>query len=213
MGRLKQKRSVTALPNIPKIVATRTLAQTRLFEVEGVSLRFANGVEADYERLVGSPQGAILIVPMLDSETVLLVREYAVGVERYELTLPKGKIDVGESQLEAAGRELSEEVGYGAKRLTHLTSMSVAPGYLRHMTHIVVAEDLYPYRTQGDEPEELEVVPCRLSELELLIAREDCSEARTIAALYMTRDLFRERAEAPPLSPLSTPQGETDGGV
>ena len=47
---------------------------------------------------------------------MLLVREYAAGVHRYELGLVKGRIDAGESPVEAANRELMEEAGYGARK-------------------------------------------------------------------------------------------------
>jgi ADP-ribose diphosphatase len=52
---------------------------------------------------------------MLDDDTVLMIYEYSSGTHRYELALTKGKIDAGESPLEAANRELIEEIGYGAK--------------------------------------------------------------------------------------------------
>jgi ADP-ribose diphosphatase len=76
----------------PQILGTQTLAQTRLFRVEQVDLRFSNGVVVHYERLHSSSGGAVLVVPMLDEDTVLLIREYAAGVHRYELALPKGRI-------------------------------------------------------------------------------------------------------------------------
>jgi len=172
----------------PQILATQTLAKTRLFHIQQLDLRFTNGVETQYERLVGSPQGAVLIVPMLDDETVLLVREYAAGIDRYELALPKGRIEQDEAILHAANREIMEEVGYGAHQLHHLTSLSLAPGYLGHFTHVVVARDLYPQQISGDEPEPLEVVPWKMADLHQLFGREDCTEARSIAALYMTRE-------------------------
>lgn len=176
------------MSNEPKIVNVVTLAQSRLFRIEQVALRFANGVEADYERLQGAAQGAVLIVPLLDNETVLLAREYAVGVERYELGCPKGRIEAGEQALDAANRELMEELGYGARKLTRLAALTVAPGYFGHLTHIVLAEDLYPQRCDGDEPEPIEVVPWRLDDLASLLAREDFTEARSIAALFMVRE-------------------------
>jgi len=172
----------------PEILTTTTLARTRIFHVEAVDLRFSNGVVVQYERLRGSADGAVLVVPMLDPDTVLLIREYAAGVHRYELALPKGRIEGGESPLDAANREIMEEIGYGANRLSHITSLTLAPGYLSHATHVVLAEDLYERRLEGDEPEEIEVVPWRLSELDRLLASEDCTEARTIAALFMVRD-------------------------
>jgi ADP-ribose diphosphatase len=172
----------------PKILNVKTLAQSRLFRIEQVALRFSNGVEADYERLQASANGAVLIVPLLEGDTVLLACEYAVGVERYELGFAKGRIEAGEDALAAANRELMEELGYGARRLTHLSTLTVAPGYFGHLTHVVLAEDLYPQRRAGDEPEPIEVVPWRLSDIGSLLAREDFTEARSIAALFMIRE-------------------------
>jgi ADP-ribose diphosphatase len=177
----------------PQILHTEVVAQSRLFRIEQVDLRFSNGVETRYERLTGAASGgAVLMIPMLEDDTVLLIREYAAGVDRYELGLPKGRIEAGEDVLAAANREMMEEVGYGARDLRRLTSLSVAPGYLGHTTHLVLARDLYPQRCPGDEPEEIEVVPWRLRELPQLLAREDLTEARTIAALFMVRELLND---------------------
>lgn len=172
----------------PTILNRQTIAKTRIFHVEQLELRFANGVETCYERLVGSPQGSVMIVPLLDDDTVLLISEYAAGIDGYELALPKGRIESGEELLAAANREIMEEVGYAANNLHHLTSVSMAPGYSGSLTHVVLARDLYPCAADGDEPEPIEVVPWKLSELPQLLQRDDCTEARSIAALYMTRE-------------------------
>jgi ADP-ribose diphosphatase len=177
----------------PLVTSIETLARTRIFRVEQVGLRFANGREVSYERLKSSPGGAVLIVPMLDDRTVLLIREYAAGVERYELALPKGRVEEGESVVEAANREIMEEVGYGARQLTHFKSVTLAPGYFSHATHLVLARDLYPERLEGDEPEAIEVVPWSLDRLAELWEHEECTEARSIAALFLVRDLLAGR--------------------
>jgi len=180
------------MPNKPEILQSKTIAKTRLFRVEQLDLRFSNGTEVQYERLCGSSNGAVLIVPMLDDDTVLLIREYAAGVDRYELSLPKGRIEDNEEIVPAANREIMEEIGYGAKNLQHLASLTVAPGYLSSKTHVVLAQDLYSERREGDEPEELEVIEWKLSDLPALLMHPECTEARTIAALFMTRELLQE---------------------
>lgn len=177
----------------PHILTRTTVATSRHFRIEQQHLRFSNGVEVDYERLVSSPRGAVLIVPMLDDNTVLLIREYAAGVERYELALPKGSIEANEPLLDAANREIQEEVGYAARQLEHIKSFSISPGYFSHMTHVVLAEDLYEQRLEGDEPEAIEVVPWKLSELDSLLEEAECTEARSIAALYLVRDRISNR--------------------
>ncbi|MGY0613365.1 ADP compounds hydrolase NudE [Luteimonas sp. A501] len=158
------------------------------YRLERMDLEFSNGERRRYERLHGRGHGAVVVVPLLDDDTVLLVREYAAGVHRYELGLVKGRIDAGETPAEAADRELKEEAGYGARRIDVLRSLTLAPTYMSHATHLVVARDLYPERLPGDEPEELEVVPWKLDRLHELILREDFSEGRSIAALFIARD-------------------------
>lgn len=177
----------------PTIEQRKTLAKTRYFCIESLDLVFGNGAKRQFERLVrGTGAGAVLIVPLIDDTTVLMVREYAAGVDRYEIGLPKGMIETDEHPLEAANRELMEEIGYGANDLRKLTSLTLAPGYLEHATDIVVAQDLFEQKQPGDEPEELEVVPWRLDRLHEHIATGECTEARSIAALFLTRAFLND---------------------
>ncbi len=184
------------MPDKPRINQRQPIARTRLFQVEALDITFANGTRVNYERLVTSGYGAVIVVPLRDPDTVLLIREYAAGTERYELALPKGRMEAGETPEQAANREMMEEIGHGARRLTCLTDLSLAPGYMSHRTHLVLAEDLYPQRAAGDEPEPIEVVPWPLADLLALSRREDCSEARSIAALYLARDYLQQRGAA-----------------
>lgn len=161
------------------------------YRLERMDLEFSNGERRQFQRLHGRGHGAVVVVPMLDDETVLLVREYAAGMHRYELGLVKGRIDEGETPEQAADRELKEEAGYGAHTLVHLRSLTLAPTYMSHEAHLVLARDLYPERLPGDEPEELEQVPWKLDHLHELILREDFSEGRSIAALFIAREWLR----------------------
>src|SRR5690606_27675424 len=81
------------------------------YRMERLDLEFSNGERRQFERLRGRGHGAVAVVPMLDEDTVLLVREYAAGLHRYELGLVKGRVDAGETPLQAADRELKEEAG------------------------------------------------------------------------------------------------------
>ncbi len=176
------------MPTKPEILKRQTVARSRLFRVDELHLRFSNDEERIYEKLCSGGPGAVLMVPLLDNETVLLVREYAAGLEDYHLALPKGAIDKGETLIEAANRELKEEVGYGARDLQLLKRVHLSPAYMEHGINIVLARDLYPERLAGDEPEPIEVVPYPLKDLANLIARPDFCEGRSIAALFLARE-------------------------
>lgn len=164
------------------------------YRLERLDLEFSNGERRQFQRLHGRGHGAVVVVPLLDDDTVLLVREYAAGMHRYELGLVKGRIDEGETAEQAADRELKEEAGYGARSLVPLRALTLAPTYMSHEAHLVLARDLYPERLPGDEPEELELVPWKLDALHELILREDFSEGRSIAALFIAREWLRHHA-------------------
>lgn len=176
----------------PRILEQRLVAQTRIFRVEEIDLAFSSGNRRCFERIIGG-RGSVLIAPMPDARTLLLIREYAAGTDRYELGFPKGIVEPGEDPLAAAGREIREEIGFSSRDLRLVRNLSLAPGYIRHETHLVLARELYPERAQGDEPEPIEVVPWDLDNLDALLERDDFMEARSIAALFLVRRFLGRR--------------------
>lgn len=168
------------------------VAKSNLFTIEQMHLHFANGAQRIYERIRGHGHGAVLIVAVTASESLLLVREYAAGIDAYELAFPKGIINQGETILEAANRELQEEVGVAAKALHPLRRMTLAPGYFGAAIDLVVAHDLHPSRLPGDEPEPLEVVEWPLAAADELLLRPDFTEARSIAALFLVKQWWNK---------------------
>lgn len=184
----------------PAVLARAIVARSRLFTVEELQLRFANGVERTYERLVsrGMGYGAVMVVAMEDAETVLLIEEYCGGTDSYELSLPKGLIEPGEDILAAANRELQEEAGFAARQLEHLTELSLSPGYMNQRIQVVLARELYPSRLPGDEPEPIRVERLSLRALSALAMSDSFTEGRALAALYLVRDLLTQRGEYQP---------------
>lgn len=171
----------------PDILKVETVARSRLFTIEAVNLTFSNGAHRVYERMKPSEREAVMIVPIVDDH-LILIEEYAVGLESYELGFPKGLIDPGESVNEAADRELKEEVGFGAGELTSLGKLTMAPSYFSSKMNIVVAEGLYEEKLEGDEPEPLIVRRWPLSDMLSLLQEPDFREARNVSALFMVRE-------------------------
>lgn len=177
----------------PLVLNETIVAQSRFFDIKEFHLRFSNGQERFFERISGRGYGSVMIVPLLNEETVLLVREYGTGVGDYVLGFPKGAIENKEDILITAERELKEEVGYGAHDMSIIACHSASPGYLRSMMHVIIAQDLYKETSYGDEPEPLEIVPWKLSNLDNLLAHPEFHEARSVAALFLVERQQRHR--------------------
>lgn len=177
----------------PQILSAEVVAQSRLFKIESLDLRFSNGVERTYERMKPSGRNAVLIVPVTEQGDLLLIREYSAGTERYELGFPKGLIDEGETPIEAANRELKEEIGFGAHQLQPLKEVVLAPSYFSSRMTLFLAQDLYPEKLEGDEPEPLDIIRWPLAQAEELLTHVDFAEARSITALFLAlKQLARE---------------------
>ncbi|MCK3654731.1 ADP compounds hydrolase NudE [Pasteurellaceae bacterium Macca] len=177
---------------LPKILSVTTLAKTRIFEVQGVDLQFSNGELRTYERLTPQRRSSVMVLP-LHQDNLILIREYAVASERYELTFPKGIVDVGEAPIESANRELQEEIGFGAKRLTPLRPLYSSPSHMYGLMHLFIAEDLYPSQLEGDEPEPLEIVYYPLNKIEELLGDPNFAESRNLSALFLLREFLNAK--------------------
>lgn len=187
------KIGIKLMPEKPLCRKKTVIAQSRLFTVEEMELTFSNGAERIYERVASRGHGAVLIVALTANESLILIREYAAGIDSYELAFPKGLIDAGESAVDAAHRELREETGYAARELYWLRSMSVAPGYFAARIELVIAQNLYRSPLPGDEPEPLEVIEWPLHAVPELLERSDFTESRSIAALFLAQEWLKKR--------------------
>ncbi len=187
------------MPHSPRQRSVQCLANTQQFYVEQVEITFANEEVRLYERLLAQGLGAVLVVPVLDADHFLLIREWSSGTERYELGFPKGKIDAGETPEQAAVRECMEEVGYRPSQVSSLYQqpLTLSPAYMSNQIHLLLAQGLTPAVADGDEPEPLEVIPWRWDQLDALLLRDDFTEARSIAALWLAqRHLAKESITA-----------------
>lgn len=170
---------------LPTIRKTELLAQSRFFKIEAMHLTFSNGVERVYERLPAIGEQGVIVVAVNDNDELVLIREYAAGFHEFQLTLPKGAADPGESLEDAASRELAEEAGFGARDVRFIKRLSIAPGHMGFTINVVMAKDLYPHKLPGDEPEPPEQVLWPLARLDELLAHDEFYEARAIAALTL----------------------------
>jgi ADP-ribose pyrophosphatase len=141
-------------------------------------------------REVVEHHGAVAIVPRLDRDTILMIRQYRQAVGETLLEIPAGTLEEGESPDACAARELEEEIGYRAGGLRRMFSQYLAPGYSSEVLHAYFAEDLTPAQGHRDVDEVIEVVPVTTADIEPMILDGRIKDAKTIAALLVSLRLF-----------------------
>jgi len=118
------------------------------------SVVLADGSIADREVVVH--RGAVALVPMVDENHVCLVRNDRHAVGETLLEVPAGTIDEGETPDQTAQRELAEETGYRAGRITRIRDWFVSPGVMTERMFLYLCEDLQPGPTDHQPDERLD---------------------------------------------------------
>ena len=125
----------------------------------------------------------VAVVPLLEGEDVLLVRQYRLPAAQTLLEVPAGGVDEGEEPKEAAQRELGEECGQRAGRLERLGSFYVSPGFCSEFIHVFLATQLRPVRARPEPDEEIAVVRLPLAEALRLVHRGEIRDGKSIIGL------------------------------
>tara|TARA_Y100000768_G_scaffold352301_1_gene303802 strand:+ start:10605 stop:11114 length:510 start_codon:yes stop_codon:yes gene_type:complete len=166
---------------MPKILKEKSIYKTKLFNIKEADIKFGDKI-LKYEIISGNGKGAVLVVPIIHDE-IIFIKEYAAAIDDYMITFPKGKIDKDENMYEAANRELQEEIGYKSIDINFVKKIYLAPGYIDHITYIMLAKNLEPSRLSGDEPEELEQVRVHKSNIQTFLNESEIIDSRVYAAL------------------------------
>ena len=169
----------------------RKVEETELYR--GSLIRVAQAVFEDpaghrFERDVVHHPGAVVVVPLLDRETVIMVRQFRAAIGAELLEVPAGKRDVhGEATEVTAQRELAEEIGRRAGRLELLARFYNSPGFCDEFTWLYMARDLEPVPVdrQGAEEQYMTVEEIKLAAVADLIATGEIVDAKSIIGLCL----------------------------
>lgn len=144
-------------------------------------IRLPNGRLADREYL--DHPGAVGVLPLLDRDTVVMVRQYRHPVAQITYEIPAGKLARGEKPMSCLRRELQEETGYRAKRFKRLAAYWPTPAFSNELLHLYVAEGLIAGPVSPDEDEFLEVVQVPMQRALRWVFSGKIRDSKTIIAL------------------------------
>jgi ADP-ribose pyrophosphatase len=137
--------------------------------------------------------GAVIILPVLDDDRVVLLRNHRPNVGETLWEIPAGTLEPAEDPAVAAARELAEETGYQAATWRKLGEMYPSPGVLSEKMHLFLASDLTPGPQQLEADEEIEVHPILREEALAWAFSGVIRDAKTIVALCWLERIRAER--------------------
>jgi ADP-ribose pyrophosphatase len=163
-------------------VKTEPIYKGHVINVHKDTLRTPEGKE--FARDVVEHPGAVVLVAV-DGEELLFVRQYRYAAQESLLELVAGTREPGEEPAVTAGRELQEEAGFKAGKITKLGEFFSAPGFCSELLHLFVAEELSPSRLEGDEDEEIEVERYTLDQATRMALAGEIRDAKTLAGVLL----------------------------
>jgi ADP-ribose pyrophosphatase len=165
----------------------REIYDGRIIDVVVGTFRGPDG--STFDRDIVRHPGAVSVVPLLDDDRVVLVRQYRAPIDDWLLEIPAGIRDVdGEPPEQTARRELAEEAGYAAGSIELLISFQNSAGFSDERVDVFLARGLseVPLDLQGIEEQHMTVETVALADVPALIASGELTDAKTVIGLLLT---------------------------
>lgn len=172
-------------------IESKEVFSGRLIKLRVDTVRLPDGKEARREIVVH--RGAVAAVPLLDGDRIVMVRQFRQAAREVLMEIPAGTLDAGEDPFACVARELGEEIGYTANKLTLMFRSYLAPGYSSEMLHTFLAEDLVKAEAHADADEFLEIVEIPMAEAVEKIVSGEIKDAKSICGILMAQRFLASR--------------------
>lgn len=177
-----------------KIISSKEQLKNKLFTIVEEVAHDPSGFEI--KRSIVRHPGSAVMMAVDEKDRILLVRQFRLPAEKELWELPAGRLDPGESPLQAAKRELREETGYKAKTWTKLASFWPSPGYVSEKMTIFLASDLTAGEQEQMEDERIEIQWFPARELAGMIRDGKIMDGKTMIGYFMWMDQKRAARKA-----------------
>ena len=171
-----------------KTLRSKCVFKGSLLDVRKDEVIFPSGSKSTREWI--NHPGAVCCIPVLDNGDICLIKQYRYAIREYVIELPAGKLEIGETPIHCAKRELEEEIGFEAKKIRFLTMFYPAVGFVNEEMHLFLAGDLKKTKTNPDEDEFIELIPKTLDQAIEMIYSGDITDAKTIIGLVWAQKLL-----------------------
>jgi ADP-ribose pyrophosphatase len=182
-----------------KPLASETVYQGKLLRVKCDSVSLPDGRRATREYI--EHDGAVMIIPVLDSGELVMERQYRYALRRHCLEFPAGKIDPGETPLATGRRELLEETGYVAREWSYVATIHPTVAYSTERILVYLARGLEHKGRKLDDGEFLEVLELPLTALLDRVRTGDITDVKTVIGVFWLEKLLRGEWAAGPALP------------
>jgi ADP-ribose pyrophosphatase len=142
----------------------------------------------EIKRSIVRHPGSAVMLAMDDKKRILLVRQYRLPAGKRLWELPAGKVDEGETALQAAKRELAEETGFKAKKWRKLASYFASPGFVQEKMTLFLATELTAGEATPMDDEQIEARWFPRKELHKMIRAGKIEDGKTIIGYYRATD-------------------------
>ena len=171
-----------------EIIDSKPIYHGKVFDVRVDRVKLPGNREVNMD--IVSHAGAVTILPVDQEGNILFIRQYRHAAGEEILELPAGVIDNGELQDASALRELREETGMTAKKITLLGEFYLAPGYSTEYMYVYLAHGLSPAPLPQDEDEQIIVEKIPVVEAYRMASHDEIRDGKTLAALLLARSHF-----------------------
>ena len=134
--------------------------------------------------------GAACIIPIMPDGKLALIKQYRYPVQSIMIELPAGKLDKEESPEACAIRELEEEIGYSAGKLTFVAKIHPAIGFANEQMWIFLAEQLIQSQKNTDHDEFVELMPRSINQAVELVWNGAITDVKTIIGILWAERLL-----------------------
>jgi len=174
-----------------KVVKSEKTYDGLILDVTVDTLTMPHGGEALRETVLHNGGSAIL--PVDNEGNVILVRQYRHSAKNFVLEIPAGIRELNEDPYDCAMRELEEETGCKAEKLSFLTAMYSAIGFCSEVIYIYYADKLSPGMQKFDHDEFIELEKHPLEKAVEMVFNGDIRDSKTIAAIFMYQHIATEQ--------------------